>query len=810
MEVLEELWGAWGAAAVLWLASAAAIFSLASRLAASRLSRQKALPLDTAAQQQQQQQQKAPPLRPAAPAAPAQPPGDFFPAATAGVGVCTLDACRPGATCDNAVMEEIRRHPLLAAFLAPCGSGRWWETRNADGATLFLFLILLRDYALARRLVGALQRHGHAAAARYLLSASYSSGARDLYTGENALHMLIAQRHKGGEVEEGGCCACQGEAGAGAAGAAADGEGEGGPSLGDIRWLVRACPALVQGRATGQFFQASRYTDQRADDTCAWGEYPLSFAVSINEPEIVLFLVREAGADLLAQDTHGNTALHAAVINKVSRSMIYLLRDLWSSLQLLERGEGEAAAGACACACACVAASASLFPVPRHSARGCTAGAVAAPAGAAAAAAAALPAVPLTLDRVVNNEGLTPLMLAALLDTKESTGIFKDMINHLKYGRGVSWAYAHVSCYAFPLEGLDDISDHAAAAEAARAGLPHPLEAFTRPRLYPAPTDASEARYQGGEDVPPFEPAAHPPRLWPRRTLLEVIAQNPVQDMHGVCGEEFVKVLLEKKWLMYAGSSTLTSVCLTLGFLLALSVVVVQRAGGAGGGGGGGGGQQLLRVPALAWLQAAHLGRGSACAAASGSAPGCSALILGELAVVASCVASLARIACAWARAARRAWAESAALGVPPPPPAALLAAYLTQCHGSTSLGRLVSLSVCLLVFFLCALVLGGGEEHPAFFVALSLTCCISWLSLLRFAMGWESLAHFVGACKNPLGGLGAAAQPRPHFTPHSSSPAPARSHDSKDGRGGRVALPGRGWHPAGRLCARLFHPGAL
>jgi hypothetical protein len=53
---------------------------------------------------------------------------------------------------------------------------------------------------------------------------------------------------------------------------------------------------------------------------------------------------------------------------------------------------------------------------------------------------------------------------------------------------------------------------------------------------------------------------------------------------------------------------------------------------------------------------------------------------------------------------------------------------------------------VCLLVFFLCALVLGGGDGHPVFFITLSVTCCLGWLSLLRFAMGWESLAHFVGA----------------------------------------------------------------
>ena len=76
---------------------------------------------------------------------------------------------------------------------------------------------------------------------------------------------------------------------------------------------------------------------------------------------------------------------------------------------------------------------------------------------------------------------------------------------------------------------------------------------------------------------------------------------------------------------------------------------------------------------------------------------------------------------------------------LPPPPPLPN-----RECHGSTSFGRVLSLGVCLLVFLLAGMVCAGLEDHPTFYFLLSITCVSGWLSLLRFAMGWESLAHFV------------------------------------------------------------------
>jgi transient receptor potential cation channel subfamily V protein 6 len=76
-----------------------------------------------------------------------------------------------------------------------------------------------------------------------------------------------------------------------------------------VRWLLQTSedtPALLAARATGRFFSKGQ--------PCYYGEYALSFAVSTGQSNIVDILLR-AGADALAQDTHGNTCLHMAVIH---------------------------------------------------------------------------------------------------------------------------------------------------------------------------------------------------------------------------------------------------------------------------------------------------------------------------------------------------------------------------------------------------------------------------------------------------------------------------------------------------------------
>jgi hypothetical protein len=295
-----------------------------------------------------------------------------------------------GSSCVNEVLSEVR-HKCESGGAPelfqrnPAEPREWYETTVETGATVFLYLFLLGEYDLAKRLIAALRRHKHARAARFLLATPYlSRDGKGPYDGENALHMVIAKQ----------------------------------VPLNDptniVRWLCEECPPLVQGRATGPFFQPSHYLDERADDTCPWGEYPLSFAASLNLDEVVRYLVVEAGADMLAQDTRGFTALHAAVANKVGAPMLHLLRLLWvAQLRAAPRVEKQS----------------DLFPALRW----------------------ATPPPPklgegrrarvVTLDMVTNSDGDTPLMLAAKLDSKAGTAAFKALVNQPEFGRGESWRY---------------------------------------------------------------------------------------------------------------------------------------------------------------------------------------------------------------------------------------------------------------------------------------------------------------------------------------------------------------------------------
>lgn len=73
----------------------------------------------------------------------------------------------------------------------------------------------------------------------------------------------------------------------------------------EARLLLGLEPDLLYSRAEGIFFHrgAAAY----------YGEYPLSFAVSTNQADIVRMLVVEKGAWISAGDLHGNTAAHLAV-----------------------------------------------------------------------------------------------------------------------------------------------------------------------------------------------------------------------------------------------------------------------------------------------------------------------------------------------------------------------------------------------------------------------------------------------------------------------------------------------------------------
>lgn len=117
--------------------------------------------------------------------------------------------------------------------------GPWWEKRNVVGASIFHKMILLGRYSLARSFIEALQKESLFAAARYLISSPYKNGLVTVYDGENALHMVIAKR----DIVKN-------------------------DNLDMLDWLCTECPSLVQGRATGRFFQTNSYEDMRKDVRC--------------------------------------------------------------------------------------------------------------------------------------------------------------------------------------------------------------------------------------------------------------------------------------------------------------------------------------------------------------------------------------------------------------------------------------------------------------------------------------------------------------------------------------------------------------
>ena len=89
-----------------------------------------------------------------------------------------------------------------------------------------------------------------------------------------------------------------------------------------VKFLLKTCPELLLCRATGQFF--------RPGGACYYGEFPLSFAVCTNQPDLVRILL-DAQADPTRKDSmQGNHALHMAVLHNHT-DMYDLLVDEWKA-----------------------------------------------------------------------------------------------------------------------------------------------------------------------------------------------------------------------------------------------------------------------------------------------------------------------------------------------------------------------------------------------------------------------------------------------------------------------------------------------
>eukprot|EP00873_Tetraselmis_striata_P004274 jgi/Tetstr1/424538/TSEL_015066.t1 len=98
----------------------------------------------------------------------------------------------------------------------------------------------------------------------------------------------------------------------------------------EVKFLLEQGSAQVGIRAWGSFFSQT--------GPCYYGEYPLSFAVCMETPDIIQLLI-DKGAEVDAQDSCGNTALHLAVLKSLPR-MYWLLADEHKARQDIPNADG--------------------------------------------------------------------------------------------------------------------------------------------------------------------------------------------------------------------------------------------------------------------------------------------------------------------------------------------------------------------------------------------------------------------------------------------------------------------------------------
>ena len=151
------------------------------------------------------------------------------------------------------------------------------DKRDAVGATPFLLLCLFN----APKHIEIVQLLAERYKERFpqWCVAQYTGDAEAPYTGENALHIAIINQNVG---------------------------------LAELL-LQTAAEELLKHKATGKFFAPG--------ETCYYGEYPLSFAVCSNQPDMIDLLTEYVPyesmlAHLTAQDSaNGNMPIHMAVLS---------------------------------------------------------------------------------------------------------------------------------------------------------------------------------------------------------------------------------------------------------------------------------------------------------------------------------------------------------------------------------------------------------------------------------------------------------------------------------------------------------------
>ena len=156
-----------------------------------------------------------------------------------------------------------------------------------------------------------------------------------------------------------------------------------------IKYLIDRAPELLFAQADGFFFQI--------DQPCYFGEFPLSFAASTRQKTLVEYLVKK-GAQLDAEDSHGNNVLHVCVIHSLQDMYAYIL-ELWHA----------------------------IHPNPS--------------------------AILVPLDKRRNKQGFTPFVLAAYLNHVSMVQYLMDS------NKKQIWTYGHVSCQLFQMDELDPLPD---------------------------------------------------------------------------------------------------------------------------------------------------------------------------------------------------------------------------------------------------------------------------------------------------------------------------------------------------------------
>nr|XP_033778709.1 transient receptor potential cation channel subfamily V member 3-like [Geotrypetes seraphini] len=181
----------------------------------------------------------------------------------------------------------------------------------------------------------------------------------------------------------------------------------------DIVRLLVSKGANVNARACGLFFQLTK----KRKDYFYFGEYPLSLAACLNQPDVIEFLLENEYnncADITAQDYLGNTVLHALVaIADDSKENMYVIEMYDWILKKSEKQRIKALDG------------------KRE-----------------------------ILEKICNNKGLTPLQLAAksgklqiLTHILNRTETELD-VRHLSR-KFVNWTYGPVCCSLYDLSEID-------------------------------------------------------------------------------------------------------------------------------------------------------------------------------------------------------------------------------------------------------------------------------------------------------------------------------------------------------------------